>query len=524
MSVPSSQGIAAPEFDNGNGHPGPRVAKDVVKCEALISHAAETGTALEKTDVDAVRDARCALDHDTWNHAIDGSFYSAMSRIAAAVQYPGRKITEDLDHCRDLVSYAAQNGKLLDENDVEAMSKARDAQQSHTWNPDLEASFYVAMSRIAHAVTPVVAETASDDARHGARRAIRIYTRSAVALTILVVSLSCVLFVVNQISTDIAIVVRDNDAAALTLHNQLQSHAVAITEAKVKGTDAIVALQNSQPALQIKQELQQFATNNRQLFADVSRISSLTTSVGLGVIRSPYKPPCPGEKTVLNFPSAYATAHSTGYIEHEEKDDWQCNLAIAREVLEITLPLLASPHAEPGEKHPPPPEDAVAQGFQKIAVYQDIRAMALYVNDIILSIVGAVTGFMLPVLYAWLGACAAILRQLSADSAANTFHPEHSKVANRAHVTSAVIVGISIGLFSKLLEGGKEISPLAIAFIAGYASDKFFFFVDRLVGAIFPARVPDKPDGGRGGSPRSPRAAASKASGDDSAAASKHTS
>ena len=81
--------------------------------------------------------------------------------------------------------------------------------------------------------------------------------------------------------------------------------------------------------------------------------------------------------------------------------------------------------------------------------------MALYANDINLSVVGAVTGFLLPVLYAWLGACAAVLRQLSADSSGSTFHPEHSKVANRAHVTSAIIVGISIGLFSKLPEGGK---------------------------------------------------------------------
>lgn len=530
MGVPSSQGLAAgPDSGDADGYPGPRVAKDVAKCEGLVSHAAETGTTLDKADVDAVRDARHALDLNKWNNAVDGSFYSAMSRIAAAVQYPGTKIAEDLDHCRDMVSYAAQNGKLLDENDVGSMSRARDAQLSHSWNPAIEGAFYAAMSRIAHAVTPVVAETAGDDARRGARRAIRIYTRSAIALTVLVVLLSCVLFVVNQISTDIAVVVKDNDAAALSLHNQLQSHAVAITEAKVKGIDAVIALQNSQPALQIKQELQQFATNNRQLFADVTRISSLTTSIGLGVVRSPYKPPCPGEKSVLNFPSAYATSHSTGYIVREEKDDWQCNLAIAREVLEITLPLLASPRAQAGDKNPPPPEDAVAQGFQKIAVYQDIRAMALYVNDIILSIVGAVTGFLLPVLYAWLGACAAILRQLSADSAANTFHPEHSKVANRAHVTSAVIVGISIGLFSELLQGGKEVSPLAIAFIAGYASDKFFFFVDRLVSAVFPARAPDKPEKpgaghGSGGVGRTPHAAASKPTGgDDDAVASRQT-
>jgi hypothetical protein len=225
----------------------------------------------------------------------------------------------------------------------------------------------------------------------------------------------------------------------------------------------------------------------------VSRISAFTTSLGLGAIRSPYRAPCDAEESVLNFQGAYRTSRSPRRVDGQSgSGDWQCNPDVARRVLEITLPLLAKPNPEPGDATPPTDLDAVQQGFQKIAVYQDIRAMALYANDIILSIVGAVTGFLLPVLYAWLGACAAILRQLSADSAANTFHPEHSKVANRAHVTSAIIVGISIGLFSRLLEGGKDVSPLAIAFIAGYASDKFFYFVDRLVGAMFPPRT----DGG----------------------------
>jgi hypothetical protein len=157
-------------------------------------------------------------------------------------------------------------------------------------------------------------------------------------------------------------------------------------------------------------------------------------------------------------------------------------------VLEITLPLLARPERKVGDTAIPSERDAVDQGFEKIAVYQDIRAMALYANDIIPSVFGAVTGFVLPVRYACLGASASILRQLTADSSSNTFHPEHSKVANRAHMTSAVIVGIYIGLFSKLLEGGKDISPLALSFMAGYASDKFFYSVDPLVGAIFPPR------------------------------------
>ena len=134
------------------------------------------------------------------------------------------------------------------------------------------------------------------------------------------------------------------------------------------------------------------------------------------------------------------------------------------------------------------PENVIADGFVKIAAYQDIRAMAMYGREIILSFVGAVTGFVLPVMYAWLGACAAILRKIKIECETSRFHPEYSKVANRSHVTCAIIVGIAIGLFSDLVHGGQNISPLGVAFVAGYASDKFFYFVERLVDVIFPAR------------------------------------
>jgi hypothetical protein len=135
------------------------------------------------------------------------------------------------------------------------------------------------------------------------------------------------------------------------------------------------------------------------------------------------------------------------------------------------------------------PENDVDEGFQKIAAYQDIRAMAVYGRDIILSLVGIVTGFVLPVLYSWLGACAAILRKINIECKTNTFHPENSTVDHRSHITCAIIVGIAIGLLSDLIEGGSSLSPLAIAFVAGYASNKFFYFIDRLVDSMFPTQV-----------------------------------
>jgi hypothetical protein len=491
MSVPSSTIPTGRPDTTVSGRAGRRVRKDLDKCEAFISQAAKAGTVIEEADVNAVREARCAFDRRAWTAAIGSAFYAAMARIAKAVQYPGPSIVEDMAHCREMVSYGAQNGKLLAEADVQALSNARTALQNRAWNADTEAAFYAAMSRIAHALSPVVAETAGDEARRGARIAIRIYTRAAMFLTVVVISLSCLLFVVNQISSDIANYVKENDATALTMHNQLIAHEAAIADASNKNDyGALLALQNSQPALQIKEELQKFAMNNRQLYANISRISWITRFAHLGTIRSPYKQPCIKGEKVLSFQSTYRHWADLEYSRDKRlANDFQCNPVITREALEMTLPVLSVPYVANGEPIPPNiGSEVVAQGFQKIAVYQDIRAMALYACDIILSFVGAVTGFLLPVLYAWLGACAAILRQLSADSAASTFHPEHSKVANRAHVTSAVIVGISIGLFTKLLEGGKDISPLALAFVAGYASDKFFYFVDRLVGAIFPPR------------------------------------
>jgi hypothetical protein len=166
--------------------------------------------------------------------------------------------------------------------------------------------------------------------------------------------------------------------------------------------------------------------------------------------------------------------------------DWECTTDSVRHALEIDLPLFDIGKT-PDQKNWMIPEDTVKQGFQKIAIYQQIRATAKYARDNILMFVGMTTGFVLPILYAWLGATAAILRKLRDDTAACLFHPEYSKVANRAHVTTAVIVGISIGLFSDIVQEGKAMSPLAIAFVAGYASDRFFQFIDRLVQALFPS-------------------------------------
>ncbi|MGA7811643.1 hypothetical protein, partial [Caballeronia sp.] len=448
-----------------------------------------------------VRAARRGVERLTLSAASEADVHAAMGRIARAVRYPGAQIADDMDRCDDMVSYATHTGKVIPESAVASLLAARAAQRELAWNATTEARFYAGMNRIARCVAPVMAGMACAQARRGAQLAIKIYTWSAFILILLVISLSCLLFVANEICADVSKVVEANDSAALTIHNLLQVYRSNIIEVKEKNPETVGQLENSQPALQLKALLQQFATNNRQLYADVKRTEAMGQFLRFADAESSYKPVCPEysktrkQANTRNVKPEKVSGPRASADASLQTTDWNCDPASRRRALEIDLPLLATgPMDQTGTHTSWRPEAVVEQGFQKIAVYQDIRAMATHDRDINLAFVGAITRFLLPVLYARLGACAAILWQLSAESSASLFHPEHSKVAYRAHITSAAIVGISIGLFSEILHGGKAFYPLAIAFVAGYASDKFFAFIDRIVSAIFPSRVPAPPE------------------------------
>lgn len=498
--------------------PRARLANDITRCELCISLAARAGVRIPQEKVRAVKIARIAFEANKMTPEIEASFYDAMADVVARSPYPSRTIADDLAHCSDVVTHAGLCGKPLDRDDVKALAEARDAQRNFDWNATVEAPFYDAMSRVTHAVAPVVAETVGADARKGARLAIRNYSWSALGLTCLLLALSCLMFVVREISDDMHVQIEKNDPIALNLHNQLQAYAAALNRANISATskgdssgNELEQIQNSPEAVAIKDTLQTFASNNRQLYSDIERARSashlffwLPNSVGdrlykffgydwgepWGAVASQYAKKCdtPTVSSLPNENTALLSGITFGF--HMESStaggDWECTVDSRRRALEIDLPLF-NIGLTADQKHHMIPDDTVNQGFQKIATYQQIRATANYARENFLTFVGMTTGFILPIFYAWLGAIAAILRKLRDDTATCLFHPEYSKVANRAHVTTAVIVGISIGLFSDLVKGGTEFSPLAMAFVAGYASDRFFEFIDRLVQTLFPS-------------------------------------
>jgi hypothetical protein len=81
-------------------------------------------------------------------------------------------------------------------------------------------------------------------------------------------------------------------------------------------------------------------------------------------------------------------------------------------------------------------------------------------------------------LYALFGTCAYLLRSLEQEITTRSFIPSPAKYAR---FLIAAIGGQVVGLFNFIITQGASISPLAIAFLVGYAVDVFFTFLEGLL-------------------------------------------
>jgi hypothetical protein len=185
------------------------------------------------------------------------------------------------------------------------------------------------------------------------------------------------------------------------------------------------------------------------------------------------------ESVVLNFfilhsaePPAWATAK-----KGENEDPRRANLE---------LDVRAGDPTRTGDPEHPNYPSITDQGFEKLAAYQDIREFARQTQQMNLVIYGAVTAYILPVAYALLGACAFALRNMAAQTGTKTYQPSYS---NRARLIVALIAGTVVGLFNNFTQG-VSVSPLAVAFLVGYAVEVFFSFLDAFVHTFESVRNP----------------------------------
>jgi hypothetical protein len=113
-----------------------------------------------------------------------------------------------------------------------------------------------------------------------------------------------------------------------------------------------------------------------------------------------------------------------------------------------------------------------------LTTYQQVRAFAQNLRDGVTFWYGGVAASILPALYAVLGVCALSLRRIQVAIRDKTF----ADVGTKEHVLVAVIAGMLIALFSGLfITSGVSLSPLALAFLAGYSSDAFFNILEGVL-------------------------------------------
>ena len=94
--------------------------------------------------------------------------------------------------------------------------------------------------------------------------------------------------------------------------------------------------------------------------------------------------------------------------------------------------------------------------------------------------------YVLPALYGLLGACAFVLRQLSADIAELRFAND-LRVRYTLRLNIGLLAGLAVGWFISPDQNASvvaNLSPLALAFVAGYGSELLFAVLDRIVNAF----------------------------------------
>jgi hypothetical protein len=368
--------------------------------------------------------------------------------------------TDALNETHLLLAYAASSGITIESDVSEAVARARAAHERQDWNADIEAKFWPAKSKLSLSVKPVTMDSLAAGAVGAAASATRRYFHSTVILSAIIVPISIVMFINTAVSNDIGNLLKENDAAAIAVHEQLVNYQSALEQATRTTGDRANQNENAANVPGVSQALlspnlvekvAQFARVSRQIFAE-SRV------LNLFILRAAREP-------------EWASAETP-----EKEDKRRANLE-----LDVRA---GDPARDPEGKVLYP--SITAQGFEKLATYQDIRAFARQTQQMNLVIYGAVTAYVLPIAYALLGAYAFGLRIMAAQTGTKTYQPSYS---NRARLIIALIAGTVVGLFNNFTQG-VSVSPLAIAFLVGYAVEVFFSFLDAFVHTFERVRNP----------------------------------
>lgn len=354
--------------------------------------------------------------------------------------HPPAYFNDALEDAERLLKYASEVGLDIEDDIRDHVLTAR-AAVTAGWDEPTAANLLSALAKLAARLKPVTAESlkaCEADARSTVRHDLRV----AIWLAAFIVPFSLASFVATAISNTIKQDIITANGLAVTLRAQL-GPPPSVTGASPALTTAATSAVTSTPDATVISELQQYASTIRTIDARARQLNVLV----LFTERDPFA-------AIRRDP---AKIHAT-----------------------FQLPTGL-------------PNFSVAAD-ERTNVYQDVRYFAQNLVDDVSFFYGAISACVLPALYALLGTCAYLLRSFEQQIANRTFTPS---VANSARFLIAAIGGAVVGLFNNFTIGqGASISPLAIAFLVGYAVDVFFTFLEGMLQAFTKGNATSPPPAG----------------------------
>jgi hypothetical protein len=369
------------------------------------------------------------------DHAVAGSPDKRLHDTAtnnAPVTYPDPPAyyTDALDDAERLLKYAAENGIDVDDKTTRSSVLEARAAVSTGWNEKTAANLLTALTKLAAQLKPVSAESLRS---FNTWPSVRTYWLVAICLAALIIPYSVASFISSAISDSIRKDITAANDLVVKLTTQLrfsstQTPAPASTSGNATGSSAPLPAGVGQ--MDVITELQTLASLIRGVYARSRQLNWLIIPV-----KDPF--------SNLRAPGEF------------------------KRTFQLPVPL---------------PSELVSVLSGRILVYQDARSFGQEVVDDVSILYGAWATCILPVLYALLGTCAYLLRCFAQEMSSRTFVPSHS---DSARFLIAAIGGNVVGLFSNFTTNqAASISPLAIAFLVGYAVDVFFSFLEGLIQAF----------------------------------------
>lgn len=339
-----------------------------------------------------------------------------------------------------LLKHAAAHVKDLDPSVARAIGKARAAAQGNKWTPRTVEEFWSAYSRLCDLIAPVTVESlrASEPRtrkqrwwhfgrtphpRSIAERLSTLYTAWMVFLVIFVSVLQLYVWVCSSISKEIDDLVSENFGSLLSPNGAY----LAVLEDWRK-FDLVIT---EKYGVGVEDNFtDEERTRKNQIHSDLKRYGAVLEKIH-------------HEAMLLENILNPATALQEPFVGEVDLDDWT----------QAT-------------------DYVVGRMFAVRVQVPKIQERA----HIILGILGS---FILPLLFGLLGALAFTVRKLAEEIETSTFAAT-SPTQHRLRVGLGVLTGGVIGVFGALTQN-FSLSPLAVAFLAGYGLDAVFSTFDSLI-------------------------------------------